>query len=268
MWISPVSWKSLKICIILILLFPAIAFGWEENPKIGKLFNDAHIEGTFVLYDVNADKIVGYNRSRAEMRFSPASTFKIANSLIGLWSSAVENVDEPLPYTGPIEPFIPEWANDMGLRRAIAISNVPIYQELARRIGLERMREGLVKLDYGNRETGDIVDRFWLDGTLKISVLEQINFLAKLAQDKLPLPKKVQASVREIMLLNEGADWKLYGKTGWQNAPGNGIGWWVGWVEKNGSFYVFALNININNSSDAAERTKLGKACLKLLGLM
>jgi beta-lactamase class D len=78
----------------------------------------------------------------------------------------------------------------------------------------------------------------------------------------------VQASVREILLLEEGTRWKLYGKTGWQNAPGRGIGWWVGWVEQEGREYAFALNIDINEPSDAAKRLTLGKASLKLLGLI
>ncbi|WP_414717477.1 class D beta-lactamase [Sulfurovum sp.] len=260
--------STLFICIALLSCLPAAAFAWEEDPNICALFKNAQIEGTFVLYDVSDHRLGGCNQTRAETRYNPASTFKIAHSLIGLSTDAVKSVDEVLPYKGPTEPFIPEWAHDMGLRKAIKISNVPIYQELARRIGLERMREGLATLQYGNQRTGDVVDRFWLDGPLKISALEQTRFLSGLVQGMLPLPKHVQESVREILLLEEGSDWKLYGKTGWQNAPGNGIGWLVGWVEKKEGMYVFALNIDINKPSDAAERIKLAKESLKLLGLL
>lgn len=253
---------------VIFLCFPVVTVAWEENPEIAALFTQSHIEGSFVCYDVTGKKLIGYNQTRAETRYTPASTFKIANSLIGLSTGAVKNVDEILPYKGPAEPFIPEWTRDMGLREAIRISNVPIYQELARRIGLQRMREGLVQLDYGNQETGDVVDKFWLEGPLKISALEQTKFLSRLAQDNLPLPKYVQKGVREILLLEQGKEWKLYGKTGWQNAPGSGIGWWVGWMEKKGHIYVFALNIDINKHSDAVERIRLGKACLEILGLL
>ncbi|MBD3824082.1 MAG: class D beta-lactamase, partial [Epsilonproteobacteria bacterium] len=51
-------------------------------------------------------------------RYFPASTFKIANSLIGLSSGAVKSVDEILPYKGPAKPYIPEWEEDMGLTKA------------------------------------------------------------------------------------------------------------------------------------------------------
>ncbi|WP_345989875.1 class D beta-lactamase [Sulfurimonas sp. HSL1-2] len=264
----PVRRKRFRLIIVALLLFPTVGFGWEENAKIAELFHNANVDGTFILYDMTGNAFIGYNQTRTETRYIPASTFKIANALIGLSSGVVKSVDEPLPYKGPAKPFIPEWGHDMGLCRAIAISNVPIYQELARRIGLERMRAGLVKLHYGNEETGKVVDRFWLDGPLKISALEQVEFLTGLVQNRLPLPKQVQESVREILLLEEGADWKLYGKTGWQNAPNNGVGWLVGWLEKKGHFYVFALNIDIKKPSDAKERVKLAKASLKLLGLI
>ena len=265
---TPITKNRLLTIISVLLFFSTLTFAWEDNPKIGELFKDANIKGTFVLYDVTNDTFIGYNKHRANTRYIPASTFKIANSLIGLATGAVKSVDEVLPYKGPDKPFIPAWAHDMGLRKAIALSNVPIYQELARRIGLKRMHKGLITLNYGNQEVGEGIDKFWLNGPLKISALEQTKFLTKLVGSRLPLPKGIQKSVREIVLLEQGKEWKLYGKTGWQNAPNEGIGWWVGWVEKEGRFYVFALNIDINKPADATERTKLGKASLKLLGLI
>lgn len=158
----------------------------------------------------------------------------------------------------------------MGLRDAIAISNIPIYQELARRIGPERMREGISKIGYGNQDIGPntSIGTFWLVGPLKISALEQTKFLAKLAKETLPFSQDQQKKVREIITLEQGDNWKLYGKTGWENAPGAGIGWWVGWVEKGNRIYPFALNIDIREASDAAKRLELGKASLKALKIL
>jgi len=241
---------------------------WRENPELGNLFKSEGLAGTFVLYDTRAKTCTGYNRMRAEKRYSPASTFKIPNSLIGLATGAVQSVDDVLPYRGDAQPFNPAWAKDMSLRQAITLSNVPIYQELARRIGLERMRDYLVRLDYGNQDAGTSVDQFWLSGPLMISAIEQIRFLAGLAQDQLPVEPALQKSVREMILLDQGSTWKLYGKTGWQNAPRKGVGWWVGWVEKEGRIYAFALNIDIQRESDAGQRIRLGKKCLKTLGIL
>ena len=259
--------KHCLVTITLVLTFQAQAAGWEENSKVGELFKSAGVSGTFVLYDVAAQAYTGHDQARAERRFVPASTFKIPNSLIGLSVGAVKSVDEVVPYKGPSQPLVQAWAKDMGLREAIALSNVPIYQELARRIGLDRMKENVARMDYGNTDIGATVDTFWLLGPLKISAVEQTQFLAKLAQDALPFPPDFQKSVREIVLLEQGTNWKLYGKTGWENAPDQGIGWWVGWVQKGGRVYAFALNIDIQTASDANKRVELGKASLKTLGI-
>ena len=253
--------------VMVISISSSDAAGWKESIKVSDLFQSAKVNGTFVLYDVTANTYIGHDKVRAERRYVPASTFKIPNSLIGLSVGSVKSVDELLPYKGAPQPFIKAWVKDMGLREAIALSNVPIYQELARRIGLERMQENVSKMDYGNKEIGASVDAFWLNGPLKISAVEQTCFLAKLAQDALPFSKTIQKSVREIVLLDRGENWRLYGKTGWQNAPDQGVGWWVGWVEKEGRVYAFALNMDIQKASDASKRIELGKACLKAMGI-
>lgn len=265
------KWSVLcTLCFVLmnISITHADVAGWKESLNVGNLFKSAKINGTFVLYDVTANTYIGYDKTRAETRYIPASTFKIPNSLIGLSVGAVKSVDEILPYRGDPHPFIQAWAKDMGLREAIVLSNVPIYQELARRVGIEHMRENVSKMDYGNKEIGSSVDTFWLKGPLKISAVEQTQFLAKLAQDTLPFPKNYQKSVREIVLLEQGINWKLYGKTGWENAPNQGVGWWVGWVEKEGHVYTFALNMDMQKASDASKRQELGKASLKTIGIL
>lgn len=258
------------VCALLIItpLLPANAFEFKENDGVANIFKTAGLKGTFVLYDVAGGMYIGYNKDRAEKRFVPASTFKIPNSLIGLSVGAVKSVDEILPYKGHPKPFIKAWENDMGLREAIVISNVPIYQELARRIGLERMRDNVSKMNYGSKEVGTSVDAFWLNGPLKISAIEQTQFLAKLAQGTLPFPDAAQKSVRDITRTETGPNWTLHAKTGWENGPDPGVGWWIGWVEKGDRIYAFALNIDIQKESDGAKRIELGKASLKALGII
>lgn len=259
------------------LLFSACALAragdWHDSAAVATLFREAGVSGTFVLHDVAADRYTVHDRARADTRYVPASTFKIPNSLIGLASGAVASVDDVLPYGGKPQPF-PFWEKDMGLRDAIKVSNVPVYQELARRIGMERMRDGLRRLGYGNMDAGAVVDTFWLTGPLAISAVEQTAFLGKLAQDRLPFPPDAMASVREIALLDSGDGYRLYGKTGWsgvhETADGKrvAIGWWVGWVERGGKLYTFALNIDILGEEAGAKRVPLGKASLKALGVL
>src|SRR6185295_19637139 len=117
------------------------------------------------------------------------------NSLIALETGVVKDESEAVPYGGKPQP-IKAWEKDMGLRDAIKISNVPVYQEIARRVGLARYDAWLARLDYGNRQTGTVVDRFWLDGPLAISAVEQTKFVARLAQGTLPASARSQAIVR------------------------------------------------------------------------
>lgn len=244
---------------------PAIV--WRDNARISELFDQAGVTGTFVVHDVATGEYTGHDRQRANIRYVPASTFKIPNSLIGLSAGAVSGVDEVLPYGGG-PTYLPQWARDMPLREAIRISNVPVYKELARRIGMPRMQEGLRQLDYGNMEAGKTVDTFWLEGPLKISAIEQTRFLGRLAQDKLPFPKPAMAAVREIV--RQEGEANLYAKTGWYMPEDrkNQIGWWVGWVERDGKVVAFALNVDVNDDTAAAKRVPLGKAALQSLGLL
>lgn len=259
---------------------------WREAPELREVFERAGVDGTFVLFDLEAETFVGWNEARARTRYLPASTFKVANTLIGLTTGTVESVDEVLPYGGRPQ-RLEIWEQDMPLRDAIRVSNVPVYQELARRIGPERMRAELERLGYGNAEIGERVDMFWLVGPLEISAVEQVRFLADLALGNLPASEEAQAATREILEIesgahDDGASWTLFAKTGWANAPDPDVGWWVGWVELSSApegsddavgegptrILPFAVNLDMPENGDAKKRTEIGKACLRILGVL
>jgi len=238
----------------------------KEAPELTELFKAENATGTFVMFDVSKNVRHVFNPKLATKRFLPASTFKIPNTLIGLTTGAVKNVDEILPYGGKPQ-FLPQWEKDLSLRDAIRISSVPIYQELARRITLERMADAVKKLDYGNNEIGDKVDQFWLEGPLRISPIEQTGFLARLAKRDLPFPAEAIGATHEITLLEKTPTTELHGKTGWAGSV-EPTGWFVGWVEKNDNVYAFALNIDMDKMETAPKRISLTKACLKKFGVL
>lgn len=264
--------KPLTLMALAVLAFPASAAAaaepWREDQAVAALFRQAGVEGTFVLLDERSNTLRGHHQSRAEQRFSPASTFKIANALIGLSLGAVRSVDEVIPYTGDAKPFMREWLEPMGLRGAMKLSNVPLYQELARRIGLQRMREAIGRLHYGNEQIGTNVTTFWLRGPLAISAIEQTRFLSRLAHRTLLFPEQAQRKVAEIIRVDSGPGWSIHAKTGWQNAPGAGVGWWVGWVQKGDQITPFSLNIAMAGAADAPKREQLGRSSLQALGIL
>lgn len=256
------------VAVTLISANQVMALTWREEPALRPLFEKAGVDGTFVVLDERERLWRGTNRQRAEQRFSPASTFNIPNSLIALSLGVVASVDQLIPYTGDPNPFMREWLEPMGMRGAIRVSNVPLYQELARRIGLARMQAAIQRLHYGNEQIGSNVATFWLRGPLAISGIEQTQFLAGLAKRTLPFPAAAQQQVAEITRIDGGPGWSLHAKTGWQNAPGAGVGWWVGWVQRGDQVYPFALNIAMSGAADAPKREQLGRESLKALEII
>jgi beta-lactamase class D len=103
---------------------------------------------------------------------------------------------------------------------------------------------------------------------MAISAVEQTRFLSRLAHLRLPFPRRAQQQVAEITQVDSGPGWSLHAKTGWQNAPGAGVGRWVGWVQKGDQNTPFALNIAMAGAADAPKREQLGRRSLQALGVL
>ena len=52
-------------------------------------------------------------------------------------------------------------------------STVWVYQQFAREIGEVREKEYLTRIQYGNADPSECVDRFWLDGAPPISAMNR-----------------------------------------------------------------------------------------------
>lgn len=208
-----------------------------EPVDLAPLFSEIDGEGSFVLLDAGSGRVRIFGTERSRRRLVPASTFKIPNTLIALETGVVDGPDFALPFDSvatPPQPGWPRgWAADQTLRSAFGSSVVWFYQELARRVGPDRMAGWVNRLEYGNEATSPSVDRFWLDGDLRISAQEQVDFLRRLWAGELPVSERSAAIVRDLMLLDEGPGWRLYGKTGTAEVtPTRELGWLVGTVER------------------------------------
>lgn len=255
--------------LLLSLCLPALAQAETHTSAVdlGEHFRALGLRGTFVLYEPASERLQVYQAERAATRYTPASTFKVFNTLAGLDSAAVRDVDEVLPYGGKPQ-WMKVWERDMGLREAMRLSNVPIYQEVARRVGATRMQAYLQNVGYGNAQMGKVIDRFWLDGPLAISAIEQTQFLARLAQRQLPFSQAAMQATEEIMQIDRSPEYTLYAKTGWAANSQPGVGWWVGWVARQGKLYSFALNVDLRAQGDVDKRIPLGRRCLQALGVL
>src|SRR5262249_43497595 len=81
------------------------AAGAEERADLAAVFGEHGVVGTFALYDPAADRLTLVNPARAQTRLVPASTFKIANTIIALETGVVKDENEVIPYGGKPQPF-------------------------------------------------------------------------------------------------------------------------------------------------------------------
>src|ERR1041384_34855 len=234
--------------------------------------------GAFVLYDSKNDHYVRYNEPRCRERFSPKSTFKIANSLIGGETRIIQDAEFVISWDRQKyppqdnwnqEPFV-HWAQNHTLRSAIKYSVVWYYRELALRVGRQRMKQYLKKFNYGNTSMSGRVDNFWLDGSLRISADEQVRFLRAFYDGRLPVSKRTTDIVKDILQLEKTPTYRMSGKTGGGSvSEGIYIGWFVGYIETAANVYFFATNIEGANFEEIRDkRVELTKQVLAALGIL
>jgi beta-lactamase class D len=240
----------------------------EISDDLAKRFADEGTVGTFVGYKIDDYLIIASDTDRSGQAFLPASTFKIPNSLIALETGVVGDPDKDIFKWDGVKRSIEAWNQDHTLRSAIAASAVPVYQEIARRIGAERMQTYVDLFEYGNRNIGGGIDQFWLTGDLRIDPIQQIDFVDRLRRGALPVSKRSQDLVRDILPVTKAGDATIRAKSGLLGAELGkpSLGWLVGWAEKGSAQTVFALNLDIREPRHIADRMKLAQQCLTDIG--
>ena len=276
--------KTLSVFTILIIAF-VFGLGQKKSTPADQQILDDLFKGTtgaMVIYNLQKNEYLRHDKQRCRERFSPKSTFKIANSLIGLETGVIADADfviewdrekyPPQTYWDQ-EPFS-HWGQNHTLRSAIKYSVVWYYRELAKKVGAERMKGFIKSFNYGNQEISDAIDNFWLDGSLKISADEQIEFLKKFYLGKIPVSKRSTEIVKDILIMENTPQYELSGKTGGGSiAEGRIIGWFVGYLRtKNGAkdnIYFFATNIEGTSFEEIRDkRIELTKQALAKLRLL
>jgi beta-lactamase class D len=240
---------------------------YAEDASIAKLFDDETIVGTMLIESLDGTKRYVYNNVRAMTPLLPASTFKIPNTLIALQEGVV-SADSNISWDG-VERTVRAWNQDQNLKSAFKSSCVWCYQLFARNIGIEKYNEYLKKLHYGNEKTGHNIERFWLDGELRISAYEQIAFLKKLYKNDLPFLQEHIDLLKSIMIDEQGKNYTIRAKTGWAvPKDAEHHGWYVGYVESSKGVYFFATNLIIESADELPLRKLMTVQALKNKGIV
>jgi beta-lactamase class D len=267
----------MKIHFLLPLLAAFVLTAFAPRPRtvvrddFKKHFEAYQLQGSFLLYDLQQNRYTSYNPARCAQGFIPASTFKILNTLIGLETGVIPDQDFVIRWDRVQRP-VAAWNQDHTLTSAFRVSCVPYYQELARRVGLDKMQQYTSRSGFGKLHvTPETLDNFWLEGPSRVSQEEQIDFLVRLYQNKLPFSERSTRILKDIMLLVEGPTHQLRGKTGWGQMEGKDIGWFVGYLVRDGKAYFFATNVEATNPDNelfSASRRGITETLLRELKLL
>jgi beta-lactamase class D len=255
----------------LLALFASLSAGAAPTvarPEWQRHFDAHGVQGTFVLFEPARDRYLAFNEARGRSRLLPASTFEIANALIGLETGAIHDEHEVFPWDGKPKPRR-AWEGDHTLDTGMRESVVWMFQEVARRIGKARMCEGLERLGYGNRDIGGGIDLFWLQGSLRVSAFEQVELLHRLAEGRLPATQRAQRLVRNALIAEKTREYTLYAKTGTTGHPRDPVAWWVGWIERKGRpVACFAMNLTPRPATRFEARFEIARAILAEAGAL
>jgi beta-lactamase class D/lysophospholipase L1-like esterase len=226
--------------------------------------------GAFVLLNASTGEHIRYNPDLCSKRMSPCSTFKIPNSLIALETCVADSADFSLKWDGKVYP-IEAWNKDQTLRSAFSVSCVWYYQELAKLIGVERVNDYLNKIQYGNCDTSGGVTNFWLSSTLAISPDEQVVFLNRLYNHKLPFSSRTVDIVLDIMTVSKQGDIIYRGKTGTAGDAATDKatqGWWIGSINSPKGDYYFATCITGGDNPSGRTARQITESILTDLKLL
>ena len=257
--------KLLSFFIFIIITAAASANG--DDREIETLFSEKNIDGTIVISSLNSSKNFIYNTPRANKRFAAASTFKILNPLISLKENAISAKNHTFKWDGHIYSHTP-WNGDQSLKTAFRTSCVWCYQDLARQVGADKYRSYIHKLSYGKLSEPFEETTFWLDGSLKISAIEQVKFLKSIYLRSPAFSQSSYQQLQQIMIEKQTPDYIIRAKTGWAERLKPQVGWYVGYVEKKDEVWFFASNIVIRKKSDLPLRQKLTREILKIKGIL
>ncbi len=219
-------------------------------------YNSEDYEFSVVIYDQKKNNYFIFNDSLSRIPYSPASTFKIANAIVGLENKVITDENFILPWDSIIRSN-PLWNQTQNLNSAFKNSTVWYFQEIAKRIGPERMTVGLQKIKYCDStfKIKNDIDKFWLNGNLKKNLIGQIQFINLLSAKKLNIGMKTYKTLETIMASDTISNSFIYSKTGWAVDGTEDIGWFIGFLIKNNNTYIFGSLVKTKNF----EKTDISK---------
>jgi beta-lactamase class D len=242
-----------------LILFAALAFNTGAAQKVTEMDFKSHfdkfgVDGCFVLYNQKENEFIRYNPGLCDTGYLPASTFKIPNALIALEEGVIKDTTQIIKWDGHKWP-VKTWNQDQTLKSAMKYSCVWVFTGFAGKIGIDTYYRYVNLFDYGNKDLTGPTTRFWLTGKFRISANQQIEFLDKFYNYRLPVSRQYIDIVKDIIVFESNEKYKLSAKTGGgMLTEKDYIMWLVGYVESNNNTFFYAMNFisdDFDNTSTA-----------------
>ncbi len=250
---------KLSVLSVLFISLASLGFSSEEN---------------FLLLDATTDDIVFELGPHINERVTPCSTFKIALSLMGYDTGLLIDEKRPtLDFKKEYVDYIESWKTSQTPKSWIRNSCVWYSQILTKAMGIKAIQNYLTLFEYGNEDMTGGITQAWLSSSLKISPKEQVHFLNKIVHTNIFISLNAIQTTKSLLYIEEfPAGWKLFGKTGMgsineQDSTKLDIGWFIGWVERDGYYFTFAYNIR-DREIDPAQRIPRVKKLIEESGIM
>ena len=219
-------------------------------------------EGSFVLYDLENDTWSIHDMEHATLRVAPNSTYKIYDALFGLEEGVITPENTFIAWDGKNYPF-DTWNTDQTLQSAMSNSVNWYFQSLNEQLGVPSVNKYIQQIKYGNENMSGNFSSYWMESSLKISPIEQIELLTKLQNNSFGFAPENVNAVKDAIFLSSSDAGTFYGKTGTGRVDGQDVnGWFIGYIETADNTYFFATNIGADSDATGGNTTEITMSIL------
>ena len=219
-------------------------------------------EGSFVLYDLRNDVWSIHDIKHATLRVAPDSTYKIYDALFGLEEGVITPQDSFIAWNGENYPF-EAWNADQTLQSAMASSVNWYFQSVDEQLGTTSVYDYIKEIGYGNKNMSGDFSTYWMESSLKISPIEQVELLTQLQNNNFGFAPENINAVKDSICLSSSDAGTFYGKTGTGRVDGQDVnGWFIGYIETADNTYFFATNIGADSDATGGHATEITMSIL------
>ena len=219
-------------------------------------------EGSFVLYDLGNDVWRIHDMEHATLRVAPNSTYKIYDALFGLEEGVITPDNSFIAWNGETYPF-ESWNADQTLQSAMDSSVNWYFQAMDEQLGFSNVYSYIQEIGYGNENMSGDFSTYWMESSLEISPLEQVELLTKLQNNSFGFTPENINAVKDSIYISSSDTGTFYGKTGTGRVNGQDVnGWFIGYIETADNTYFFATNIGADSNATGGNATEITMSIL------